>query len=129
MFQLHQYTLPYTKTKEKQKLPEIKKKRKLTTTYTSRTIAQRKKKKLKLNNLQQNKFLASSQLGEVSRQFEMKVAKDGYDHASGCSIECPCEHVLKAGIFELLAHYINRLNVIYSKHRLFFVMRTLLAVD
>ena len=27
MFQLHQYTLSYTKTKEKQKLPEIKKKK------------------------------------------------------------------------------------------------------
>ena len=83
MFQLHYYTLPYTKTKEKQKVPEIKNKKnknKLTTTYTSRSSAQKKKKKLKLNNSQQNKFLAPSQLGEVRRQFEMKVAKDGYDH-------------------------------------------------
>ena len=80
MFQLHQYTLPYTKTKEKQKVPEIKKKKKLTTTYKSRSSAQKKKKKLKLNNSKQNKFLVPSQLGEVSRQFEMKVAKDGYDH-------------------------------------------------
>ena len=34
LFQLHYHTLPYPKTKEKQKLPEIKK-NKITTTYLS----------------------------------------------------------------------------------------------